>query len=234
MLVIVALALVLRPLLPSSLASPVRAPGDERAVTQPADGASARPGAGEGLVAFPELLPVPREPQDGTPSTVRTLSILVGGRILDEDYDPVEKEPVFGFEYDQYTPGSIGWEVGFAYSSDDSSVSGVGDVEATFWEVYAGARKTWGDEGRLHPYVGGGLSYIDVEGEVDNGAGTISDDDASFGLYVHGGASFDLTQNLRLGVDLRYTGVTDIDISDVNTVGDADYAQLCITFGYCF
>jgi opacity protein-like surface antigen len=198
------------------------------------DGTSAKPDTGDGLGAVREVLPFPREPQNGTSSTVRTLSILVGGRILDGDYDPVKKEPVLGLEYDQYRPGSIGWEVGFAYSNDDGSVSGVGDVEATFWEVYAGVRKTWGDEKRLHPYVGGGFSYIDVDGEVKTGAVTVTDDDASFGLYVHGGASFDLTQHLRLGVDLRFIGLTDIDISDVNSVGDADYAQLSITFGYCF
>jgi hypothetical protein len=151
-------------------------------------------------------------------------SIYLGGRSLDEDdYSPVEDQGMIGFEFVHEPPTSaIGFEVGIAGSGDED-----GAVEASTGELYAGFRKTFGDQA-VHPYIGGGLAYIASEVEV----GGADDDDASAAAYVHGGVQFDITDAFFVGVDLRVLFGSDLEIGGVDT--DADYGQLALVLGFAF
>jgi hypothetical protein len=161
--------------------------------------------------------PVPR------PLRVYNVSLLLIGRNVD-DADPADQQVGWGLEYDARSRRNIlGWEVGVTRTSDEESVAGGGEFEATLVEIYTGARKTWGAPGDLHPYLGAGLSWVDAEGTLSGGG---SEDDSSFGLYAHGGAYWTFGKHFNLGADLRALVGTDIEF------GDANYVQAAVTLGY--
>ena len=171
---------------------------------------------------------------------ITNLSVLVGLREFDEDdWEPVEQQTGFGLEVDSRTPDApVGWEVGVSYSSDDDDdfdpFLGDFSAEAEFIELYGGVRKTWDtSDGRVHPYVAGGLTYIDADVDVEVvGMGEASEDDSSIGAYVHGGVTFDVTRSLLIGADLRAILGTDLDFAGVD--GDADYIQAAVLVGFSF
>lgn len=179
-----------------------------------------------------------RQAEPSEAERVTNIGVMVGLRQLDEDdWDPVDEQVAFGLEIDTYVPGApIGFELGGSYSKDDDSafdpLVGNFDAEAKFWEIYGGVRKTWAvADGRLHPYVGGGLSFINADAKVSvSGFGSASDDDSSVGGYVHGGATYDVTDSIYLGVDLRGLLGTDLEIAGAS--GDADYLQVALVLGY--
>lgn len=160
--------------------------------------------------------------------------VILGERSLDEGlWAPTEDQGTIGVEYVNEAPTStVGWEVGFAGSTDDQDV-GLLQVEATTVELYGGIRKTFGDDtGRFHPYLGAGLSSIVAESEVSLGPVTASDDDSSIGFYLHGGIAFDVSTNVSLGLDVRVLTGTDMTIAGVDA--DADYEQVALTIGIGF
>lgn len=157
------------------------------------------------------------------------ISLYLGQRSLDEDlWAPTEDQAAFAIEFSQGgTPEGVGWEVGFAGSTDEGSV-GIGvDFTGTTGEIYGGLRKSFGS-GNVRPYVGGGLSLIKAEFE---GLG-VSDDDTSAAGYLHGGVEFLLGPSFLIGLDLRTLFGSDIDLFGVS--GDADYVQGAVTFGWRF
>lgn len=156
------------------------------------------------------------------PETVYNVSLLLIGRSVD-DADPADEQVGWGLEFDTYHPSVIlGFEMGVSRTSDEASVSG-GKFEATVKEIYMGARKTWGASGELHPYLGGGLSFVEAEADA---SGLGSEDDNSFGLYAHGGAYWTLGEHFNLGADVRALVGTDLGF------GDANYVQAAILLGY--
>jgi opacity protein-like surface antigen len=179
------------------------------------------------LVLLPTACAAVGAPQSDTPvprasGNANRLTLYGGQRSFDEDdYEPVEDHLMLGLEYAHETPGSaVGFEVGVAGSGDDDDIGGV-DVEARTFEAYAGLRKTLGDSA-VHPYLAGGVSAIKADVEL----GGFDDDDTSFGVYLHGGVAFDLTESFSLGVDLRTLFGSEIEIAGID--GDADYAQFAV------
>ena len=180
------------------------------------------------------LCPLLVSPTGGTPTQVDTrppprvpvynVSLLLIGRVVD-DADPADEHKGWGLEFDGYSPAdAVGWEFGITRTSDEAS-SGSVDLEATIEEIYTGPRKTWGDPGKIHPFLSGGLAYVAAEADV-SGAG--SDDDSSFGIYVRGGAYWTFGEHFNVGADARALVGTDIEF------GDADYLQLGVILGYSF
>ena len=157
------------------------------------------------------------------------ITLYFGQRSLDEDdWSPIEDQPTFGVEFAQEKPGSaIGWEIGLMGSYDDDTVAGF-DVEGSTSELYGGVRKSF-LEGSVHPYVGGGLAFINGSVEV---SGVGDDDDSSPAAYAHGGVDFAVSELVHLGLDLRVLFGSELTIGGVD--GDADYGQLALTLGFAF
>jgi opacity protein-like surface antigen len=157
------------------------------------------------------------------------VSIYLGQRSLDEDdWEPIDEQGVFGVEYSRETEGSaVGFEVGLMGSGDEDDLGGA-DIEGSIGELYGGVRKTFLD-GVVRPYVGGGLSILTAEVDID---GVGDDDDTSPALYLHGGVDFDITESFFLGLDLRFLFASDIELHGLE--GDADYGQLALVLGFAF
>jgi len=164
--------------------------------------------------------------------SVTTVSLMMGERWLDDDDDNtvdalgLDEQSVGGFEIDSYNRGSgNGFELGWATSWEDNTTAGVkGEVDMS--EVYAGFRKTFMLDDQFHPFVSGGVSYVD--GELDSGPA--SSDGSDLATYLRAGILWDLGDRLRLGLDYRYLFGGDV----FGGLGDADYDQVALSLGYRF
>jgi opacity protein-like surface antigen len=180
-----------------------------------------------GLASSAACAAVQAVPQP-TPTTEGQITAYLGQRSLDDDdWHPVDDQLTVGVEYAQERMSNpIGWEVGLMASKDEGHVAG-SDVEGHTAEVYGGIHKTFGSD-TLRPYVGAGLAVIraSVEGPGPD------DDDASAAAYAHGGISFALSDEMRLGLDLRFLLGSDIELNGFDT--DADYVQLAVGLAFGF
>ncbi len=163
-------------------------------------------------------------------NTVTNFTVLVGQRMLDEDdWEPVEDQIVMGVEVDQYElDESFGWEVGIQYSDDDGSVLGT-DVSGSTTEFSFGVRKTFWYSGKLHPYIGLGISTLRAESDISGGT---RDKDGAVGGYAHAGLYWNVGQNFNVGVDVRTLQLTDITLNGVDA--DSNYFQGAVTLGLAF
>lgn len=210
---------------PASVAVSAVDPAPALATTAPMTFASLAP-----ATAASPLQTVIEEHRHEEPFAAR-ISLLLGMRTFDEDdFEPVEDQPVLGLDFSFEPPGSfIGFEVGLMGSAEDDEVLGT-DLESRVGEIYAGVRKTFGDRARgLHPYIGGGVSAINVDVEID---GVGSDDDTSIAGYVHGGILAKVGGSFFVGADARGLFGTDIELEGVEV--DADYLQLAFVLGWAF
>jgi hypothetical protein len=155
------------------------------------------------------------------------ITVLVGNRSMtdDDNWSPLEDQLAFELGFNTVpSDWPVGIEASVSYSDDDDS-----GVEGETKEASLGVRKTWDvSEGRVHPYVGGGLAGIQAE---FSGFGQ-SDDDTSVAGYVHGGVGFDLGSHFLIGVDVRLLLGSDITLFGID--GDADYVQYGLMVGYAF
>ncbi|MEZ5965411.1 MAG: outer membrane beta-barrel protein [Planctomycetota bacterium] len=169
---------------------------------------------------------------DTRPHPANQVSVHVGRRVFEEPrFDTVETQVALGLEFARENPAaSLGWEVGVAGSRRDETTAGV-ELELSAFEVYAGARKSFG-QGRLRPYVGFGLNLVRTELERTDGSGAQSDDGGTIGAYVHGGVGYEFESGALLGLDLRKVFATNVDYGFVET--SADYGQFGLVFGWRF
>lgn len=163
------------------------------------------------------------------------LTLHVGGRALDDDWEPVEDQVSLGLVYDMHVPDqTIGFEVGLSASTDDQDdvVPGV-DAEATFGEFYGGVRGTFHlGESPIRPYVALGASVLRVDGSLDDGGSEVSSDDTTFGLYGRVGAYFALGRDWRVGLDFRHLFGDDADLEGFDV--DTSFSELTLGFGFVF
>ncbi len=168
-----------------------------------------------------------RAPVQSTAAGSSHLSLLLGERWLDhDDWGPVDDQFVLGVGFDMpLTAIPAQFEANVFRSKDES-----GDVDGITRELSAGLRKTFdvAEQPKLHPYVGGGLSLI--RGEVETPGP--DDHDTSLGLYVHGGAGWDVSPEWQVGLDLRFLFASSIELNGHH--GDADYSQLAFFVSYGF
>jgi len=169
-------------------------------------------------------------PQSKSPAGVSNVTILVGQRLLDEeDWEPLDEQTAVALEFDTYSRfEAVGFEGGFAYAEDSGA-----DLDSEVWELYAGARKTFSLAGdRLHPYLSGGVSWAVAEIDADDGGGTTTLDDDSFGFYVRAGIYYTFGGGFNLGLDYRKLLGAEFEDSGVKVDGDFD--QLSLGIGYSF
>jgi len=163
---------------------------------------------------------------------LQKLSVLIGQRSLDEhDWEPLEDQPCLGVEFSSESSGAwVGWEIGFAASTDDDNVLGI-DFEGTTTELFGGVKKTFGEStAAVRPYVGAGVAVINADLEGEFMGLSASDDDTGVGGYAHGGFFWVVTGTFSVGLDARILAGTDIELFGVE--GDADYFQIAFVLGW--
>ncbi len=147
-----------------------------------------------------------------------------GASTLSEDAEPAEDQTLFGLDF---TFGGDDWPVLLAVdissSSGDGSSTyyygyGYGDVtvniDLNITELDFGVKKIW-DAKSLRPFVGGGLSVVDVEVEGDFDGFPFDDDDTKPGVWVNGGVVWRIGKGFEIGLDVRYSfSVVEFDFGD--------------------
>lgn len=165
------------------------------------------------------------------------LNFTSGSRTLDDDFwEPLEEQDDYGLTVDFGEPNwPVNIAIGYYQSSGDGTVAsfpvlGPVDAEGTINEWSLGAHRVWTLRSPVRPFIGGGLTYVETEADLDSALGGTSDDDSSNGVYVEGGVYFRLAEVLNLGVQGRMTEGTDITLFEGD--GDADYYQVGLLFGF--
>lgn len=142
----------------------------------------------------------------------------------------------------------VGLEWGFALLFDNGYRYGPGTLPGStetddrrhmkldFYEFSIGAHRSFLRDTVLRPYVGAGLDFIYYDGEAkwyDDPTATRvrkTHKRMVFGLYAHAGVTYQLSEDLQLGLDLRQVFAT----PDTNFFfdGDLDYQRASIFLGW--
>lgn len=167
-------------------------------------------------------------------------SFLIGGRAVDDDFEPVEDQLILGIE-GEFRPGRfpLGIEVGVQTSlgydqADVVTNQGVAEVDRTavLSEFYVGPRLTI-EAGPVRPYVGGGVTVLNgyLEASTDSFGPNVSidDNDTTAAGYAHAGVHFDITRAFHVGLDVR--GVFGAELDFEGATLDADYVQAAFLVG---
>jgi len=153
-----------------------------------------------------------------------------------DDLDPVEDQTPIGLEYSSERPGdAFGWGIGFTWAQQDGSLtqdSGELEVDSDVYEVYAGLRRGFDTSSAVRPYLGLGLTLINVEADVSGPAGSSTESDTATGFYLRGGLRFDVSRSFHVALDARSVFGASLDF-DVEG-GDADHDQLAFVVGFAF
>lgn len=164
------------------------------------------------------------------------LSVLLGGRSLDEDgFSPTDDPGVFALEFNQVPQyGGLGFEFGLGFGFDDEDGvtlpnNSIGDLELRQAEIYAGVRAELGN-GPVRPYIGGGGTFLSTTTTILQGFTERDEEDNVLGAYLHGGIQADLNEFLFLGLDYRHVFASDYDFN--GTEVPADYDQLALVIGF--
>ena len=163
----------------------------------------------------------------------RRFTVLLGQRSLEEDdFAPVEDQPMLGFEFSDggTDDGLVGFEIGITGSSDSDEVNlggGPQDVDGSVGELYAGVRKEFPGSA-INPFVGLGLAATRAEVEF----GGNSEDDTTYGVYLHGGLIFPLSDAFSIVADLRARFGEDYKIAGVDGEGDFFAVAVGVAFGF--
>ena len=135
--------------------------------------------------------------------------------------------------YDYETTSGIVFGVEGEYTDSNVGVSYTDGVESASInagrDLYVGGRLGFrpGRNGIL--YVKAGYTDASVEGEYDDGTGSISDEISFGGVRVGVGGEIDLGSNYGIRVEYRYSDYGSIEAFDIDTGIDASRNQGVIT-----
>ncbi|MDC1286425.1 porin family protein [Gammaproteobacteria bacterium] len=133
---------------------------------------------------------------------------MIGQKSLEsDDWGSMDQQDTFGILFDikkKAWPVSISIDL-FGSGTDSNNDDLIRDQGYTV-EQHFGVRKTWSfDNSNFHPYAGGGLAIINAGFEQRDSVGGAKDDDTGTGPWIGGGAYWNVTSNINLGVDVRYS-----------------------------
>ncbi|MFH1282675.1 MAG: outer membrane beta-barrel protein [bacterium] len=136
------------------------------------------------------------------------VSIMIGQKSLDgDDWGTLDSQLEFGAEYD-FTKEV--WPVsgvfGVLFSNDDGTENGF-SVDGSTREIYAGVKKYFDvdENGKILPYISGGLAsiYGEIDATINNR--TIKYSDSAIGLWLSGGLNVMINEDIFIGGLLRYS-----------------------------
>jgi opacity protein-like surface antigen len=165
------------------------------------------------------------------------VNFTYGSRTLQDDvWDPIEDQSASSVMLDF---GEKDWPVnlaiGYSHSGDDGTLSnspifGAINVDGNIDEWSLGAKKVFTLKNPVRPYVGGGLTRVNVDARVESSIGDSKDNDSTTGAYLEGGVYYQFRKGLNLGVHGRLTESTDVTLFDQDT--SAEYHELGVLLGY--
>lgn len=87
------------------------------------------------------------------------------------------------------------------------------DLETT--ELHTGARYEFLKDGKIKPYIGGGLAWVQADAEIKVTAdpvrgvpvsfSVLDDDDSDLSFFLNAGVLFEIGSHFNLGLDLRHS-----------------------------
>ncbi len=148
-----------------------------------------------------------------------------GAKEMDSFWRPADEHIELGLQADfRRADWPVNIAIDILRSSDESSGSVFGmpyDLEVTTTEFNFGVRKIWDFDREIHPFIGGGLSFIHLEADIDyKFGGSRSDSELGVGAWVGGGAYVRLMENFNLGFETKFSDAkVDFFGHDVNAGG---------------
>lgn len=171
--------------------------------------------------------------QDG--GTTGNVNVFLGGKGLDDEWEPADSQGEFGFEVD-FRPRSwpVNLVIGLRAGADEADVFdpifGPGQLESRTSELTFGVKKIWEPQGvPIRPFIGGGLLLAEAEATLKDSGGEVSDSDSGFGIWFGGGVYFTLAGHFNIGLDLRVSRA-EVEVAGVDT--DAGGDHLGVILGY--
>ena len=140
-------------------------------------------------------------------------SLFLGSKTLDEqEWEPVHEQAEVGFLFDYKFDGMpIHFAIDYLSSEDTSTLGGISFTGETT-ELDIGVRKYFEIENpKLHPYVGGGIAFIEA---TFSGLG-LSDTDSATGTWFNAGIRYDVTESFHIGAEFRSSSA-DVTLFGVN------------------
>lgn len=165
------------------------------------------------------------------------INVSVGAKALDEDeWSPAEEQGEIAVEFDYRPEASpINWVIGFRGASGEGDVVdpflGPVSAESRTSELSLGVRKVWDPSQVFHPFLGGGLAFIDAEYTVAATGGSVSDSNTGFGLWLGGGVYWTLAEHFNIGLDLRFSSA---DVTLFGVDANAGGGHFSVFAGYHF
>ncbi|MGD8375070.1 MAG: hypothetical protein PVF68_02940 [Acidobacteriota bacterium] len=161
------------------------------------------------------------------------LNFVFAGRAYEDNdtWDPVDTQFAWGVDFDFGLPHwPVNWAFQFNGASQDKNIA-VGSVlvpyELQVLEFSTGVVKYWGKVTR--PYIGGGISLVNVDTTSLVTAPGTSVDDTTIGGYVDLGIIWRIGKLFNIGVDIRGM-YADVELNTNDT--SATYGQAGLVLGW--
>lgn len=168
-------------------------------------------------------------------------NVFFGQKSLSKsDWEPVDKQLEIGIEVDfKQEDWPISLALSYSQSADDGKITEYDDTfgfidvdcKSKTSELNIGAKKTWDQPSDMHPFIAGGLSYIDATGEAKALGVTVSDSDSNIGFWIGTGIYWTINNVFNFGVELKYSDASVTLLDENIKVGGFHYGLIA---GYYF
>lgn len=190
-----------------------------------------------GLRKAPSVRLTQDDASESSSAPVSSFQVSLARRQLDAYWEPVDELFAIGFAYSYEEPDSLGFELGFQYARDSATAFSplIGSsiaIDLDSIEFNAGLRKTFARDAPIQPFVGAGVTFIQAQLAGEGLGVSVSDNDSSLGLYLHGGLMIPFGDRFRIGLDLRIVRGTEGELFGAE--GDMDYEQFGVLFDWTF
>ena len=161
------------------------------------------------------------------------ISGYFGGKKMDSgDWPDIDNHFSMGVMFDIKKDS---WPISIALDITDTGGKykhdGLEDLGHTT-EWYLGVRKIFYDQhSKIQPYIGGGVSFMYAEQELETTTTTTTQDDRGVGGWVGTGTYYEISPSFILGLDVRYSYG---EVTLFNEERDAGGIHVGVIVGYQF